>query len=318
MSILRHSLSKMSRVLSVSILFCIGITLSRPQRVEAGACCASAAAFGVGRLLRWEKFAVGLRSNVLHTLGRWDTKSTWTPNLPTYEDVEWRSELWGMFRIGRPFAAYVRLPWSMNYRKSGEDSHFGGGIGDIQIGGRWDLVPVASGSGWPGIALSLNVLMPTGRKTDTNLSPLATEVTGRGAWMLSSALFIEKSLSPLFFQLQIALNVPLPFFREDLKVQQRFGVGLLSQLAIGWEIVPDIFVASVVIRFSWEDVLEIGGRRIEATHQMDPGVVGALAWRFDPHWTLQVSVNTGIYIDRWGHNVNGRLIYSLGIRYGYF
>lgn len=289
-----------------------------PSRANAGACCASAAAFGVGRLLQWEKFAVGLRTTLLQSVGLWNSKGQWTGHRSDYTELEWRSEIWGMVGFGRHLSAYARVPWGMMYRRSGDQDAIGGGIGDLQAGLRWDILPVGSHAILPGFALTFNVLAPTGRATDTRLSPLGTEVTGRGAWMLSSALLVEKVRAPWFIQGQIGVNVPLPFYREDLEMDQRYGIGFNANLANGWELLSDVLVISLVLRMSWEDNLNLGTRLINNTYLLDVGAILALSWRFDPHWTLLFSINSGLFINQMGVNGNGRLTYTLGLRYGFF
>jgi hypothetical protein len=51
---------------------------------------------------------------------------------------------------------------------------------------------------------------------------------------------------------------------------------------------------------------------------LDVGAILALSWRFDPHGTLLFSVNSGLFINQMGVNGNGRLTYTLGLRYGFF
>ena len=47
-----------------------------PSPAFAAPCCMSATAFGIGRLLIWEEFAMGTRLSWLHGVGTWDSTGT--------------------------------------------------------------------------------------------------------------------------------------------------------------------------------------------------------------------------------------------------
>ncbi len=298
------------------LIWCLGSVICA-QEAEAGACCMSSALSGVGRLRNWEKFAVGVRSGGLFEMGQWDTKAEWRGYGSDYLAHEWRSEVWGLVGVHRQISLFARVPWSLNHRRVGDQEAWDGWFGDIQGGARFDLIRVGQHPHIPALALIVGVQAPTGRATHTSRQSIGADVTGRGAWVLSAGAVLEKTFYPLFLQLDIGVQIPLPAERADLGVMQRFGVGVPLVLTGGIEMAKTVVLA-LHLRFLWEDDLTLGERRIVESSRVDVGASASLAWSFDPHWTLQVLVDSGVFVSQMGRNQPGRLFASLGLRYGFF
>lgn len=276
----------------------------------------SATANGMGRLLIWERFAVGLRSSVIGGVGYWDTRARWRP-YRDYRDVEWRSSLWTMVGLGRRLSLFGQLPWVLNYRRVGNlGSSVGGGLADIQLGARYELLSIGELLWFPAVALTATVTLPTGRAIET-ADVGGSGVTSRGAWALGAGVVLEKTYLPVFVRLSFAVNVPLPREREDLGESQRYGVSLQTALSGGLEVASGV-VLSASTRLLWEDQISLGGDRVPDSSRVDAGVGLALSWRFDPHWTLQAAIDTGVFVSHLGDNTPGRATGTLGLRYGYF
>jgi hypothetical protein len=296
------------------LLACLGALAPRPA--QAAACCMSATANGVGRLLIWERFAVGLRTSVIGGLGYWDAKARWRP-YDDYRDVEWRSSLWSMVGLGRRTSVFAQVPWVLNYRHVGNlGSSVGGGLADIQLGARYELLSIGELLWFPAVALTTTVTLPTGRALEA-ADAGGSGVTSRGAWAFGAGVVLEKTYLPIFGRLSFGVTVPLPKEREDLGESQRYGVSLQTSLAGGVEVVSGV-VVSALARLLWEDAITIGGRRVANSSRVDTGLGLALSWRFDPHWTLQAAVDSGVFLSYLGDNTPGRITGTLGLRYGYF
>lgn len=302
----------MLRPLLVTLL----AALVLPTRAEAAPCCMSATAFGIGRLLIWEDFALGLRTSLAPGLGDWDGDGQWD-SWSGYSETEWRSELWAMAGIDRRASAFVRLPAVMLTRSAPGTSDTGGGLSDLSLGLRYELLSIGELLELPAIALTVAVLAPTGRATEESRSPLGADVTGRGAWVISAGLSFELTRLPWFLRLDAGVSVPLPQEREDLGLDQRLGVSLDFSLAGGLEVAPQV-VVSLSPHLSWTDDTRLDEEVVANTSRLEMGVAVAGSWRFDPHWTLQAAFDTPLMFDDLGKNQTGRLMTTLGIRYGSF
>lgn len=293
-----------------------GTALASPP-AAAAPCCMSATAFGIGRLLIWEDFALGLRTSLAPGLGAWDADGQWRPWQGDYSETEWRSEVWGLVGLGRRASVFLRVPSVVLARSAGEVSDVGGGLGDLSAGVRYEVTAIGEYLELPAIALTLAVLAPTGRSPEEARTDLAVDVTGRGAWVASLGLSIEHTELPWFVRFDVGTSVPLPQHRDDLGVDQRLGVSIDVALSGGVEL-DDGIVISVVPRFTWIDVTRLDEEPEHGSSRRDLGIALAGSWRFDPHWTLQASVDQPLALDGVGQNQPGRVLTTLGLRYGSF
>jgi len=293
-----------------------GALVSAPPPAQAAACCLSATAFGVGRLLSWEDFAVGLRSSLAAGVGAWDEDARWRA-YGDFSETEWRNELWAMVALSRRASVYARLPALLTSRRAGSLSDIGGGLADTSFGVRYELLAIGEVLELPAITITAGVVAPTGRATHDARTPLAVDVTGRGAWSLGAGLSAEVTRVPWFARLDLGLSVPLPAERPDLGVSQRFGPELVVDLSGGRAVAAGVIV-TLVLRFAWHADLVLDGRTVPNSSRRDMGVALAASWRFDPHWTLQLAADTSLFADHLGDNQPGRVVGTLGLRYGHF
>jgi len=300
------------RLLAVLAMFTT--VLARPPEARAGACCVSASAVGVGRLLLWEQSAVGVRTSVGSRIGEWSTDGQWRADGSDYDALEWRSELWGHIRIVNQFSAVVRLPVLLTNTHANDLDVTGGGLSDLSVGLRYEPVLPGQYAGVPGIALFLGTTIPTGRAMHDADEP--ADVTSRGGWALTTGLSLERVILPWFIRADVSVVVPLAHTAEA-NMSKRFGVGVTTSLISGWEVVPSV-VLSVLGQVAWEDDLHRNDVAVAGSNRLQPTVGLALSWRFLDHWTAQASVNTGIFADTIGINQVGQVTTTLGLRYGIF
>lgn len=299
---------------SLSLL--VVLLLAIPTRSEAAPCCMSATAFGIGRLLIWEDFALGLRTSLSPGLGDWDKDGRWRA-WDQYDETEWRSELWALAGLDRRASLFARVPAVLLTRSAPGTSDTGGGLGDISVGFRYELLTIGELLELPAIAITFAVLAPTGRATEDSSSPLGADVTGRGAWVLSSGLSFELTRLPWFVRLDAGLSVPLPAERPDLGVDQRLGLSVDLALSGGLELTDGV-VLSLVPRLTWTDKTRLDGTTVADTSRLDFGLALTSSFRLSPHWTMQAAIDAPIPIDGLGLNQTARFQTTLGLRYGSF
>ena len=153
--------------------FAVGALLL-PVTAGAAACCLSAGVFGVGRLAAWEELVVGSSIGVSRAQGLWNADGGFRAYGDGYQELEGTAELYGLLRIDERFQSWARLPWLITHRAAGSYSELGQGLGDLQLGLRYDPVLIGEYEELPAIALTASVLAPTGLRPED----AATRVTG--------------------------------------------------------------------------------------------------------------------------------------------
>ncbi len=295
------------------------LTLATPARVEAGACCLSAAAYGVGRLKSWESMAAGSSLSLRHTYGHWSAQGRYADLRGARAD-DLRGTLWTLVRVHRSGAVWVRVPGHLGLRSApgdaGEVSTQAASPGDLDLGLRWDWVGVGEAAGRAGVATTLGLTVPTGRTYAESSDALAADVSGRGAFALTLATTVERTLMPWFVRGVAALSVPLPAARADTGVVQRFGPSVSGQLAAGREVWSGL-VVSARADVTWESALVSGGAPVAGSAALVSTASLALAWQAASDWTVQAGVGGSVPLSNLGRNREAQLITTLGVRYGY-
>ena len=300
-------------------------------RAEAAACCLSSSAFGLGRLASWEHSAVLLGVSTSPVLGRWDATGAWRPNAAAFAENEWRWQLSALLALHPRLQVSGRLPMVLTVRETQGLRAAGGGLGDGQLGLR--IEPIFQGEyGWvPELALNIGVTFPSGRLADGSAPPeqLGTEVTGRGAWILSASATAELARDKWFVQAGGGITAPIPMPTPGGGVQ-RFGLGAQATLAGGLEPVKNLTV-SVLLRFAYEGNLWVepfdqltglpqrGAALVEVpqSHAYDFGLGPNLAFKVSDHWTLQGGAEFFLPAGGFGANRQGRITVNLGARFAY-
>lgn len=284
-----------------------------PHAARASGCCVSATAVGMGRLLSWERFAVGLQTSLVTTLGFHDGGGTFHRAGDGDADLQLRNDVWALVDLTHHLSLWADLPLVLGYRRAGAlGGGFGGGVGDVQAGLRWDVVPVAGYAGRPGVALTIGATAPTGRTARDALlegDPRGAGVTGRGAWVPALGLVVERAAERWFLRGAGALQLTIAPGDADAGVPRRADPGLVASLVVGGRVHDEVVLSG----FARVAVTQAAG----ATG-IDPALGLAVAVRAGDHVTLQASLESSLLVDGVARGAPGQLSAALGVRYGYF
>lgn len=316
---LADSSGRRSRHVAVSALFAVGTlaTLS-PLQARAAACCLSATSFGVGRLLVWEDAALGLQLGHARILGEWTSHATLRRTPAEYSEGLSLLEPWGIVRIHERVQVQGWVPFLVNDRWSRGEHQIAGGLGDIGAAARFEVASVGELEGLPSFAMTVGIAAPTGRRIEQTGPPLLAGATGRGAWAGSLAVEAEYAFLPWFVRLDAGASAFLPFERSDTHQSQHYGPQLQAALSAGREWVPDKLVAALAVFGEWEAAIRLDGAAVPGSQAHLLSVMGSLAWRIEPHWTLVGTVNNTVWPDGLGRNRDARVGLNVGARFGYF
>ena len=159
--------------------------------------------------------------------------------------------------------------------------------------------------------------MPTGRSMDRSEKILGVDTTGRGAFVPSIGVDVEKTFYPGFVQLKVSGAFPIVFKRNDTGEWQRYGSSVRASVVSGVELIPGRLVLSGSVGYFWEAPLRIDHQVVNESENsnLDIGVTATII--LNPGWSINLFGNTDIFVDKFGDNRPGRVIAGLGVRYGH-
>jgi hypothetical protein len=169
------------------------VAVSWPSRAYGQACCAGGSAITPGRLELHEDALVGAELRAASVIGsyQFDAYRASPPGTPEYDYEE---DVFGAVRFLRRGQVALLVPFDETYRHTPTDGgHFGGGVGDVNLSGRYDLVLQGDWRYVPGVALLAGVTFPTGKPPESATQPLAVDATGIGAFQVNAALALEQT-----------------------------------------------------------------------------------------------------------------------------
>lgn len=296
------------------ILFLLTFHYSRPT--NGAACCTSATAFGVGRLLMWEDFALGVKTSFKKELGSFDETRVFHSKDFAQSRNEFRSDFWGIVGLSADASVFLLVPVSLPFESSKTSLKYGLGPGDLQVGYRHQIIGIGEFVELPGMALTASMVFPTGK---SSLYPGVTsiEATGRGLFSAMIGLSIEKTFLPWFAQLNLGAQFPFPTPKTSSTPSYWPGLGANLNLSIGREVTKDL-VLTLLTLFSFEGTQYFDQRPHPNSSRYKSGLAIATSWKMTPHITLQGSLSSDLPFGNFGKHYPGAINCGIGIRYGFF
>jgi hypothetical protein len=289
-----------------------------PEVATAAACCMSATSFGLGRLLAWEDYALGLQLGHARSLGQWDSRATLRWNGSKLSDGVTRVEPWAIVRLHERVQAQAWAPFVLEDRRASGLIQVAGGLGDVGVAIRYEPLGIGEYQWLPSVALTFAALAPTGKRVEETSPPLFAGATGRGAWGGSLAVALEYAFFPWFVKLDAGATAYLPFQRSDDGAREQYGPLLQAALSAGRELVPDVLVAAVALTAERESALRVDGASVPSSGAYSYALAGSLSWHVDPRWTLVANVTNTVWPDGAGMNRDARIGFTIGVRHGHF
>ena len=165
-------------------------------RAGAQACCAGAGALTPGRLGLHEDALVGTQVHAATVLGSFDDGGHYTGTSPGSNELDFEEDLFAALRVFRRGQVALLVPFVETRRAETGITELGGGIGDLNLSGRYDFFLAGQSRVIPGVAVLAGVTAPTGTPPDKAHKPLATDATGVGAWQANGGVAVEQIYGP--------------------------------------------------------------------------------------------------------------------------
>lgn len=254
-----------------------------PQRGWAQACCAAPAGITPGRLMLHEQALVGVQVKSAVVVGSFDRRAEYVASPTDTSELDLEQDLVGSLRLVSNAQLTLDVPVVQTWRRTPGISEWGGGIGDVIVGGRYDFF-LAGQSRWiPGIALLLGATLPTGRPTESARHPLATDATGVGAAQGSLGIALEQRAGAFLFGATAVVSKRAARSVQGLRVENGARGTVLASAA--YALNPDAAVGAFVV-YTAEGRATIDGKAVpdSASYSVLSGVSAALSpvdgWRF--------------------------------------
>jgi hypothetical protein len=289
--------------LPLIVLSPIFATLLAPARPAAAqACCAGGALVSPTRLAPYEDYGVGLQLRARTNPGSFGTDGEF--RWSTGSDQVLQQDLAASLRLTRRAQLGVVIPVLQTHRSAAGLDEWGGGLGDLSLTARHDFFLAAETLYWPGFAVLAGATIPTGTPVDRATRPLATDVTGGGAYELTLGAAIEKVSGHGY----AGLNV-WGTHRFTRTVANHGQPAITQSFSLRWTVLAVIgyvFDSEAGLAF-YASLLDEGAAAVNDV--TDPasslrvttvGAAGALP--LAKSWKLQTSIFTDVMLSSFGRN----------------
>ena len=192
-------MSRAVRIVAAALLALLGWGVAAPS--YAASCCGGASNTDQFGLPKWRQALIGVSPQVSHA---WAVRDAGGNQL----EGAWRSDalrlvLGGAYRVAPDWQVSAAVPLLVNRVGAGRMSSAGGGLGDVGLQVRYELIdedscfarPVTE-MAWdevkPSVHFFARAAAPSGRPTSLASDGLGASVTGRGLWTADAGLEVTK------------------------------------------------------------------------------------------------------------------------------
>lgn len=237
---------------------------------SAQACCAASQTAGPVRLSPGQLAAVGVSADGRLYTGRFDGTNYRSQEHSNYE---WRQTLFGARRIGDSWEVGATLPFVQSRRTTAHQSEWGGGLGDVSVQSRYELVSTGMSMTWPGIGIVASVVAPTGRSPTDSMARGKTlfqsDVTGGGWWRAGLGAQLEWTPGSWFVAAEAGTSQPLWEGQEERSREVSPLPSLTGRLSAGRPVQASLFWDGVLYLAASVTVDQDFGDRIDGTWRSD-------------------------------------------------
>jgi len=236
-----------------------------------------------GRLAIHEDALAGLQLKFANAFGSFASDATYHGSPDKVTEWELEQDLFGALRVVPRGQLALLIPAIQTYRKTPGLSSFGGGVGDINLSGRYDFTLAGEALYIPGIALLAGVTFPTGESIETAEDPLGTDSTGVGTYQANLGLALEQTEGPWLFGITGLVA----------KRATRTVGPVTTSLAAQWTLLasaaytlPNDAALALILSYTTEGNPEVNGVTREATRRT-PLLGAAGVYPLSDAWRLQ-------------------------------
>jgi hypothetical protein len=293
----------------VVALAVITALLAISARASAQACCAGAGAVTPGRLAIHEDALVGLQLKAANAFGSFASDASYLGAPSRTTEWEFEQDLFGALRVLPRGQLALLMPVIQTYRRTPNQSSFGGGIGDVNLSARYDFFLAGEARYIPGVAVLAGVTFPTGESIESAEQPLGTDATGVGTYQANLGLALEQTEGPWLFGVTGLVA----------KRASRTVGAVTTSLAAQWTLLaataytfPNDAALALIASYAVEGSPEVNGVTSNATRRMPLFGMAGL-YPFTDAWRLQGGLFLTPPISSFGRNTPAQVEFILAV-----
>ena len=275
---------------------------AHPGAAHAQACCVGTGLVTPARLRTFESQAVGMQMRARSVMGAFAGSGNYATSPTSNRELGFEEDLFAALRLGSHFQVGLLAPFLQTSRQEGGFSGFGGGLGDVAVNARYDIVNAGERGLWPGVAIIAGLSFPTGQPLDDMNAgdPLSTSGTGTGSFEGNAGAAIEEIVGTSFVSL--AGWVSKRSARSAMGIEQSFAPRLSALLTGGHTFGHDVTVGAFVSALRQGDARDATTGPIANSGVALATAGAALALPFWQWWRLQTTLFSDLPIAGWGRN----------------
>lgn len=166
------------------------------RRAWAQACCAGGTVVTPAQLALHEDWAAGVQLRARANPGSFDAGGAY--HRSTGEEQVLEQDVALSLRLTESSQVGILLPLLETHRNATGIDDWGGGLGDLALSGRYDLLWPGEALLWPGISVVAGATFPTGTPPDAATHPLAADATGEGSYDVTGGVALQQAWDHLF------------------------------------------------------------------------------------------------------------------------
>jgi len=267
----------------------LGLT---PAVAAAQACCSGASAITPGRLALHEDILAGAAVKAADQLGSYTPAAAYVGASRGAYEVDLEQDVFASARLFDRAQLSLLLPVVETYRAVPALSDFGGGLGDLNLSGRYDFIDAGESLRWPGLAVLVGVTAPTGRPPEKATGVLASDSTGIGTWQFTLGAAAEQTFGRWLVNVSALATERLS--RSVDGVHELLGPQFTFLVAGGYAFENEMAVA-LVASYVVELAATIDGQPAPGTEHQLPSLTLSCSTPLGESFRLQASVGDTLW-----------------------
>ena len=273
---------------AIAFALSVAAILCAPAIARAQACCAAASALGIARLAPHEDAVIGVGVRAMSLFASIDPTGKYLASPAGTAEYDFEQDIAATMRVLTHGQLTAVVPLVETYRSVPGLTDVGGGLGDVQLGARYDFVETGQSRRWPGIAFAMSLTLPTGRAPEGASGPLASDATGTGGVQAGAQLALERTFGDTFLHLSGSAVWRAPRVVEGLHTQR--GPAFTGLAAAGTTFLKGDLVGAVTLSYVAEMAARFEGVLVpdSGNEGTRVGLSGGYSFSYD--WRLQAGL----------------------------